>query len=59
MEGMDGRGGRGEEKARLAAQGRSQNPVVVRCPPATDAIATCATPDLLLGHLDATLAAYI
>jgi hypothetical protein len=58
MEGRKRRGGRREERARRAARGRRRSLVAGRCPPATDAIATCAIPDLLLKHQDETFAKY-
>jgi hypothetical protein len=63
MEGREGKGGqredmRGEDEAHRArkARGRRQNPAAGHCPPATGAIATCATPDLLLKHPDEVFA---
>ena len=57
--GREGRGGRGEERERCAAQGRRRSHAAGRCPLATGATATCATPDLLLKHPDETFATYI
>jgi hypothetical protein len=61
MEGREGKGGRGEDEARRVrkAQGWSQSPLAGHCPPVTDAIATCATSDLLLKHADETFATYV
>jgi hypothetical protein len=46
------KGREGEESRAGKARGRSRSPAAGRCPPATDAITTCATPYLLLKHPD-------
>jgi hypothetical protein len=59
MEGREGRGGRGKERVKRAARGRSRTPTTSRCPPATGIIAICASTNLLLKHLDKTFATYV
>jgi hypothetical protein len=49
----------GEERASHATQGRSRSPTAGRCLLATGAIATCATPDLLLKHPNETFTTYV
>jgi hypothetical protein len=55
----EGKGGDREERARCAVRGRSRSPAASHCPPATDAIATCSTLDLLLKHPNETFAIYV
>jgi hypothetical protein len=62
-EGRERRGeerrGEGEVRRVRKARGKSRSPVAGCYLPATDAVAICATPDLLLKHPDETFAAYI
>jgi hypothetical protein len=60
MEGREGKRGRGEDEVRRVrkAQGWSRSPLAGHCPAATDVIAICVTPDLLLKHADEAFATY-
>jgi hypothetical protein len=59
--GRQGRERRGEGKAHHTrkARGRRPSPAAGCCPWAIGTIVACATPDLLLKHLDETFATYV
>jgi hypothetical protein len=59
--GREGKGGEGEGEVHRAmkARGRSQSHTTGRCPLATGAITTCATPNLLFKYLDKIFATYV